>query len=358
MTSIEASFQLQLDKFQLNAQLQLPAHGITVISGASGSGKTLLLRCMAGLEKPQTGYCKVKAELWQDSAPNYFLAAYQRSVGYVFQEACLFPHLTVQQNIDYGRKRVRKAGSWLDLDYVIDLLNIGSLLKRKPERLSGGEKQRVAIARALAVDPQLLLMDEPLAALDQAHKQEILPYLRRLQQELALPILYVTHSSTELMQLADHVVWMAQGRVIASGDLQSVLTHLDLPLIHNQHLANVLMAEVCAYDPEFQELTLGFSGGRLCLPHQSLALGSWVRLRIDARDVSLSLQPPSVADCSTKLAATVLDSVENNLGYIICSLQVGSERLVAQLTRKAASLLKLELGQTLYIEIKHAVVLG
>ena len=358
MQSIEASFQLQLDTFQLDAQLQLPARGITVISGASGSGKTLLLRCMAGLEQPPTGYCKVKAELWQDSAQNYFLAAYQRSVGYVFQEACLFPHLTVQQNIDYGRKRVRKAGSWTGLDYVIDLLNIGSLLKRKPERLSGGEKQRVAIARALAVDPQLLLMDEPLAALGQAHKQEILPYLCRLQQELALPILYVTHSSTELMQLADYVVWMAQGRVIASGDLQSVLTRLDLPLTHNPHLANMLMAEVCAYDPEFQELTLRFSGGKLSLPYQPLAKGSRVRLRIDARDVSVSLQPPIADDCSTKLAATVLDSVENNLGYTIFRLQVGSEPLVAQLTRKTASLLKLELGQIVYIEIKHAVILG
>lgn len=358
MTTIEANFQLKLDKFELNAQLQLPATGISVISGASGSGKTLLLRCIAGLERPQAGYCKIAAELWQDSTSNYYLAAYQRSVGYVFQEACLFPHLTVQQNIEYGRQRVRKAGSWSGLEYALELLNIEQLLKRKPDRLSGGEKQRVAIARALAVHPKLLLMDEPLAALDQAHKQEILPYLRQLQQALQLPILYVTHSSTELMQLADHVVLMKQGKVIASGGVQSVLTRLDLALLPIQPLASVLIAEVLGHDAEFQLLHLQFSGGAISVPHAALAKGSKLRLRIDAQDVSLSLQAPTSTDLFTKLPANVLALVDNAVGYKLFSLQIGNDLLLAQLNLKAASQLKLELGQVVYAEIKHAVVLG
>lgn len=356
--TIEAYFQLKLEAFTLAVQLELPAMGISVIAGASGSGKTLLMRCIAGLEQPQLGYCKVNGVLWQDSKRDVFLPTHQRLLGYVFQEACLFPHLTVQQNIEYGRKRVRGSKTWTGLESVIELLNITHLLKRKPEKLSGGERQRVAIARALAVHPQLLLMDEPLAALDQAHKYEILPYLRRLQQELQLPIVYITHSPQEMTQLADYLVLMEQGRVLASGELQSVLTRLDLPLAQSQRASSVLTAEAVAYDFEFQLVQLKFSGGFLSVPHTNLPNGSLLRLRIYARDVSLSLQPPVLLESCQSLSAQVLDLVHNSAGYTTLSLQVGKERLLAQLTRKAATLLGLKQGQMVYAEIKNAAILS
>lgn len=358
MASIEARFHLQLGTFTLNAELSLPIEGISVISGPSGSGKTLFLRCIAGLEQPQLAYCRVNTELWQASEQGYCLAPYQRPLGYVFQDACLFPHLSVQQNIEYGRKRVRALKAAIGLEQIIELLNIEHLLKRKPEKLSGGEKQRVAIARALAVNPRLLLMDEPLAALDQAHKQEILPYLRRLQQELCLPILYVTHSPQEMTQLADYLVLMDKGSVQVSGELQAVLTRLDLPLAQSQRASSVLTAEVIAYEAEFQLLVLGFSGGTLSIPHAGLAQGSQLRVRIYARDIILTKAAPEASVATNSFPATITGLVNNNVGYTTVSLQVGSERILAQLTRKAASLLALEAGQVVYAEIKNAAILS
>lgn len=357
MPKLIARFQLNLEVFKLDVDLQLPATGISVISGASGSGKTLLMRCIAGLEQAQIGYCKVQGQVWQDSSIGYFLAAYQRPLGYVFQEACLFPHLTVQENIAYGRKRAGLVDA-IGLNKLLELLNIVHLLPRKPEKLSGGEKQRVAIARALAVNPQVLLMDEPLAALDQGHKQELLPYLRRLQQELQVPIVYITHSPQEMTQLADYLVLIERGKVAASGELQSVLTDLNLPLAQSQRASSVLTAEVFAYDAEFQLLQLRFSGGILSVPHRTYPKGSQLRLRVYARDVSLSLQPPASFEVLNSLHARILAAVDNAVGYTTLSLQVGSELLLAQISRKTASLLKLEIGQVVYAEIKNAAILS
>lgn len=357
MTLIKAQFRLKLEAFELNAQLELPASGFSVIAGSSGSGKTLLMRCIAGLERPQLAYCQVKEQIWEDSRTGHSLAAYQRPLGYVFQESCLFPHLSVQQNIDYGRKRIHSKLSG-NLAAVVELLNIAHLLKRKPATLSGGEKQRVAIARALAVEPSLLLMDEPLAALDQAHKYEILPYLRRLQRELQLPILYITHSPQEMTQLADHLVLMDKGMVLASGELQAVLTRLDLPLAQSHRASSVLTAEVFAYDAEFQLLQLRFSGGILSVPHADVSKGSPLRLRIYARDVSLSLQPLMSVDSFNSLPAQVLGIVNHAVGYTTVSLQVGTELVLAQITRKTASILQLYIGQGVYAEIKNAAILS
>ncbi|HMT92026.1 molybdenum ABC transporter ATP-binding protein [uncultured Thiothrix sp.] len=359
MSTLSVQFRLKLAAFELDVQLELPAIGISVITGSSGSGKTLLLRCIAGLERPALAYCKVKEIVWEDSTRNYSLAAYQRPLGYVFQESCLFPHLNVQQNIDYGRKRLRlRSNPSQSLDTVIELLNIGHLLKRSPAKLSGGEKQRVAIARALAVDPQLLLMDEPLASLDQAHKYEILPYLRRLQWDLQLPVLYITHSPQEMTQLADHLVLMDKGKILASGELQAVLTRLDLPLAQSQRASSVLTAEVFAYDAAFQLLQLRFSGGVLSVPHLALPKGSQLRVRIYARDVSLALQPPASFEPFNSLHAQVLGIMNQAVGYTTVSLRVGAELLLAQVTRKTASFLQLKHGQIVYAEIKNAAILS
>jgi len=225
--SIKFHFQLQRDEFSLDVDGSFSGRGVTAIFGHSGCGKSTLLRCIAGLEKPQAAYLQVDQSIWEDSHQSTRLPTHQRPIGYVFQEASLFPHLSALKNLQYGQKRCGQSQNNDQLEQVIDLLGIENLLHRKPDRLSGGERQRVSIARALAVCPQLLLMDEPLSALDMKRKREILPFLERLHQELAIPVLYVTHSPAEVRRLADNLVVMDSGKIIASGKLTETEQYLD-----------------------------------------------------------------------------------------------------------------------------------
>jgi len=227
MSGIQARFKLDWPGFTLDVDLDLPARGVTALFGHSGSGKTTLLRCIAGLERAPQGQLKVLGDIWQNGSQ--WLPTHQRPLGYVFQEASLFPHLTVMNNLQYGLKRVSGVVR-VSLDQAIELLGIGHLLARKPDQLSGGERQRVGMARALALSPRLLLMDEPLAALDLKRKQEILPYLERLHAELDIPVLYVSHSPDEVARLADHIVVMEAGRAVAAGQLTDTLARIDLPI--------------------------------------------------------------------------------------------------------------------------------
>lgn len=226
MNEILFRFELALDNFQLSVDASFPTEGVTAIFGHSGCGKSTLLRCIAGLEKPQEAYLSIKGSTWNDSENGIHLAAHKRHVGYVFQEANLFPHLTVLKNLEFGVKRNDSAKRYEQLAQAIALLDIEGLLGRKPERLSGGERQRVAIARALAVCPELLLMDEPLAALDMPRKREILPFLKRVHREMAIPVLYVSHSPAEVRRLADHLIVMDAGKVTAIGSLEDMDKHL------------------------------------------------------------------------------------------------------------------------------------
>lgn len=224
--TMEVRFQLSWPSFVFEVDLLIPAQGVTAIFGHSGCGKTTLLRCIAGLEQPKHGYFSLRGEIWQNET--ICLPTWQRSLGYVFQEASLFPHLNVLGNLHYGLKRIKPTKQQqVRLNQVIELLNIGHLLDRKPAKLSGGERQRVGIARALAVSPSILLMDEPMASLDRKLKQEIMPYLQQLHQELSIPILYVTHSSDEVIRLANHLVVMDEGKVIATGPVDKTLAWLD-----------------------------------------------------------------------------------------------------------------------------------
>ncbi len=355
---IRADFKLQLDAFQLDVELALPGRGVTVFYGASGSGKTSLLRCIAGLERADSGYLRVNGEVWQDSERGFWLPTHKRPLGYVFQEASLFPHLSVNANLQYGRKRSAQVRKPVALEQAIELLGIGHLLERKPDRLSGGERQRVAIARALAVCPRVLLMDEPLAALDPERKQEILPFLQRLQRELDIPILYITHSPQEVTRLADYLVVLEQGRVIAAGELQDTLTRLDSPLALGQRASSVLTATVCAYEHEFQLMHMRFSGGELSVPSAPLPLGTAVRLRIYARDVSvLRESPPSVSGMNL-LPAVIVGRVDDEQGYTVLRLAVGEVSLLAQITRKSAVLLELTEGMRVVVQVKGASILG
>lgn len=224
---IIARFHVDYGTFQLTTDLCLPGSGITVLFGHSGSGKTTLLRCVAGLLRASKGFLKVKGSIWQDSENGVFLPTYKRSLGYVFQEANLFPHLSVTDNLQFGLKRIGGPSNATDLQQIVELLGISHLLNRLPDKLSGGERQRVAIARALALNPDVLLMDEPLASLDFKRKKEIMPYLHKLHQQTNIPILYVTHSRQEIEHLADYLVILDEGCILASGTLSETIDQVD-----------------------------------------------------------------------------------------------------------------------------------
>jgi len=356
--SIHARFQLSYSEFNLDVDLQLPSTGITVLFGHSGSGKTTLLRCVAGLQKAN-GRLEVNGKIWQDSASGIFLPTYQRPLGYVFQEANLFPHLTVKQNLDYGLKRVKHTNSTVKLAQTIELLGIEHLLTRMPVNLSGGERQRVAIARALALNPEILLMDEPLAALDYKRKQEILPFLTRLHQQLDIPVLYITHAQQEVAQLADHLVILNEGEVIASGNPAETLTSLELPLAQDkQQAATVWQVTVQVHDSQFHLSQVEFAGGTLSLPLMEFAIGTPLRIQIYARDVSITLQEPTATSILNVLPAIVTGLIDDQAGQCVVRLRVGEQPLLAHVTSKSAALLKLQANMPVFVQIKGTSLLG
>jgi molybdate transport system ATP-binding protein len=261
MTTIQARFQLDYGDFKLDVDLQLPGTGITVLFGHSGSGKTTLLRCIAGLQHAPQGKLEINGHVWQDSQHGLFLPTYKRPLGYVFQEANLFPHLTVRGNLHYGLKRIKQNSGTVKLEQTLELLGISHLMERMPEHLSGGERQRVAIARALALNPEILLMDEPLASLDFKRKQELLPFLSRLHQQLDIPVLYVTHSQQEVAQLADTLVILEDGRALASGPLSETQSRLDVPLAQDREAATVWQATVAEHEADYHLTRVAFTGG-------------------------------------------------------------------------------------------------
>ena len=356
-TGIQARFRLDYPGFALDVDLDLPGRGVTALFGHSGSGKTTLLRAIAGLERVAGGRLSVNGETWQDDA--MFRPTHQRPLGYVFQEASLFPHLSVQANLEYGQKRVPAAQRRVSLDQAVDLLDIGHLLARKPARLSGGERQRVGIARALATSPRLLLMDEPLAALDHARKQEILPYLERLHDELDIPVLYVSHAPDEVARLADHIVVMEAGRAVAAGPLTDTLARLDLPIKLGEDAGVVLDAVVAARDEQWHLAHMEFAGGRVWVRDHGLPVGHAARVRILARDVSLARAPVSGTSILNTLPAVVVDRVDDaHPALTLVKLRVGDSPLLARLTRRSAHALELAPGLLVYAQIKAVALIG
>ncbi len=355
MEQIKARFQLDWPGFALDVDLDFPARGVTAIFGHSGSGKTTLLRCIAGLERARQGRLSFKGQIWQDEKT--WVPTHQRPLGYVFQEASLFPHLTVLKNLQYGLRRVSTAQK-VSLDQAIELLGIGHLLARKPDRLSGGERQRVGIARALAVSPQILLMDEPLAALDLKRKQEILPYLERLHDELDIPVLYVSHSPDEVARLADHLVAMENGKVVANGPLAETLARLDLPIHLGEDAGVVLDAVVGERDAQWHLARTDFPGGSLWARDPGLPVGRRVRVRVLARDVSLSNQHQSDTSILNLLPGKV-DAIadDEHPGLALVRVQVGESMLVSRLTKRSAATLGVAVGQPIWIQVKSVALL-
>ena len=358
MVGIHATFKLALADFALDVDIKLPARGVTAIFGPSGCGKTTLLRCIAGLERALQGFCSVNGEVWQDSQQNIFWPTHKRPLGYVFQEASLFAHLTVWQNLQYGLKRASVGCDAERLGQAVELLGIEHLLTRMPAKLSGGERQRVAIARALAVCPKVLLMDEPLAALDLKRKQEILPFLSRLHNELEIPILYVTHSPQEVTQLADYLVMLEAGKVKVSGTLEQTLTRLDSPLAQGKDASSVLEVNLTHHEPAFHLTHALFAGGDISLPYQpQRVLGSRVRLRVNARDVSIALNKPEQTSILNTLPAIITDVAHDDEGQTLVRLSLNGVALLAHVTYKSALQLNLQPGMQVFAQIKATAIL-
>lgn len=353
---IQARFKLDWPGFTLDVDLDLPARGVTALFGHSGSGKTTLLRCIAGLERAPQGQLKVLGDTWQDS--RQWLPTHQRSLGYVFQEASLFTHLSVLGNLRYGLKRTTDAQR-VSLDQAIELLGIDHLLARQPDQLSGGERQRVGIARALALSPRLLLMDEPLAALDLKRKQEILPYLERLHAELEIPVLYVSHSPDEVARLADHIVVMDAGRAVAAGPLTDTLARVDLPIHLGEDAGVVLDAVVAERDEQWHLARVEFPGGSLWVRDAGHAVGDAVRVRILARDVSIALEPVQGISIQNCLPATVEQiAADHHPALALLRLKIGRSPVLARLTQRSAAGLGLQPGMAVWVQIKAVALIG
>lgn len=351
--SLHLQFSLTRADFALNVDLQLPGRGVTALFGPSGCGKTTLLRCIAGLERA-SGSLMVNEHLWQNAT--HFTPTHQRAIGYVFQEASLFPHLSVRGNLQYGMMRAGGI-SKVAIDPIIELLGIRALLDRKPEGLSGGERQRVAIARALAVDPTLLLMDEPLAALDLKRKQEILPYLDRLQATLEIPILYVTHSPDEVVRLAHHLVVMDAGSVVASGELADTLSQLDLPVKLGQEAGVVIESVVSSIESQWHLTRMDFDGGSVWIRDPGLAIGAKARVRILASDVSLAREQPGKSSIQNVLQGEI-DAMrdDEHPGLLLVRVKVGNTALLARVTKRAVSELALKTGDTVWTQVKSVAL--
>ncbi len=355
--SIAARFVQTYPGFALDVDLDLPGRGVTALFGPSGCGKTTLLRCMAGLTIATQGRLIVNGDTWQDDA--HFLPVHQRPLGYVFQEANLFGHLSVRRNLAYGRSRVPAAAHRVAWEHAIELLGIGHLLERMPAGLSGGERQRVAIARALLTSPRLLLMDEPLAALDLARKQEFLPYLERLHRELDIPVIYVSHAPDEVARLADHIVVLEAGRVVAAGSLTDTLARLDLPIHLGEDAGVVLDAVVAERDTKWHLARVEFPGGSLWVRDGGHALGQPVRVRILARDVSIALDHVAGISIQNCLPATVAQMApDDHPALTLLRLNVGASPLIARLTRRSAAELSLAPSQQVWVQIKAVALIG
>jgi molybdate transport system ATP-binding protein len=341
--SIQIRFKIDRGEFVLDVDMEIPDRGITAVFGPSGCGKTTLLRAIAGLEPCHDGYLRVGEMLWQDGA--FFVPPHKRPLGYVFQEASLFAHLNVCRNLEYGIKRVPASQRRVSLHKAIELLGIGPLLEHTAGQLSGGERQRVAIARALAVSPGILLMDEPLAALDQARKQEILPYLESLHDEFDIPVIYVSHSQDEVARLADHLVLLEAGRVRATGPIGEMLTRLDLPLAYGNDAEALIEAVVAGHDDEYDLTLLDFSGGRFTVSRHDLPVGHPVRVRVIARDVSLTLEHQSGTSILNIFPATIEEITPAGSAQMMIKLMSGDVTLLARVTRKSASVQDLKPGK-------------
>jgi molybdate transport system ATP-binding protein len=351
--TIEIDVRHRLGSFELHVAFTAPG-GITALFGRSGAGKTTVVNAVAGLTRPDEGRVRLGDAVLLDTEAGISLPPHRRRVGYVFQEGRLFPHLTVRQNLTFGRWFTARRERYGDFDHIVSLLGIESLLERRPTRLSGGEKQRVAIGRALLASPRILLMDEPLASLDEARKLEIMPYIERLCREVRIPIIYVTHAINEIARLADTVVAMDAGRSVATGPVGELLERLDLqPVTGRFEAGALLVARLVDHDPVFRLSRLMIGDQDLLMPEVDMPPGSEVRLRVRARDVALATVRPEGISIRNILRGVVAEiRPEPETAFAETLVDVGGARLRARLTRAAVADLDLAPGKAVFALIK------
>lgn len=357
VSALHIRLTLNRKDFQLKINLTLPAQGITVLFGSSGSGKTTVLRCLAGLEK-SNGFIQFGDQIWQDSSHGIWLPTYARDIGYVFQEASLFEHMNVRANLYYGVRRAAKTSSSLALDRAIDLLGIKHLLDRTVQTLSGGERQRIAIARALAIQPKLLLMDEPLGSLDIQRRQEVLPWLERIHHEWEIPIVYVTHSIEELTRLANYVIHLEGGSVLTDGTLSAVLSSPIFSIALGAQAISVMQGTVQEHDTTYHLTRVCIEDYSLWVPHLAQSPGTTVRIRVNANDVSL-------VDCANLNNSTqntlqgVIDHIfaDAHPAFYLVTTVIGKQKILARITRKACCALSLVEGMSVWVDIKSVALI-
>jgi len=342
-------------QFELAINLELPLKGITGILGHSGSGKTTLLRSIAGLEELKDGQISIGTEVWNSS--DVSVPTYRRSIGYVFQEASIFEHLTGQENLDFALKRADVHFEQDFFDKIIDTLGIKEVLSRFPSQMSGGERQRVAIARAILTKPKLLLMDEPLAALDIARKKEILSYLEEVRSKFDIPIIYVSHSLNEIARLSDHVVMLENGKVIAQGLPTEVFSRIDLPVEFEDDLGVVLEGKVVEKDKEWQLNCVQFDQGKFWIKDHGEELNRFVRARILARDVSITLNNHQDTSILNKIPAVVSEIVpDKDESMSLIRLSSGRDTIIARITNKSLNALELTVGMKVCAQVKSVAL--
>ncbi|HVS02796.1 MAG TPA: molybdenum ABC transporter ATP-binding protein [Thermoanaerobaculia bacterium] len=356
---LRIAVRLPLPGLSLEVDLRLPGSGVTAIFGPSGAGKSTLLRIVAGLERRALGVVALAGEVWQGGGRSAFVPTHRRGVGYVFQEGALFPHLTVRGNLEYGLARTPPPRRRVPVDRAVEWLGLGGLLDRRPQRLSGGERQRVAVARALLCGPRLLLLDEPLASLDATGKAAILPWLERLHRELSVPVLYVTHALEEVLRLADRVVLLEAGRVVATGPVTELASRLQgVALVADDEVAAVADGRVEGMDAGGDLTLLRVAGASLRLPRVKGAQpGERRRVRVLARDVSLALAPPGRTSILNVLPATVVEVAGADTPSPLVTVDVGGTRLLARISRHSLRELGLAPGQAVFAQIKGVALL-
>tara|TARA_S200000501_G_scaffold190210_1_gene179057 strand:+ start:44291 stop:45358 length:1068 start_codon:yes stop_codon:yes gene_type:complete len=354
--NISARFLINRGDFSLDIDLDINAKGIISIYGPSGSGKTTLLRTLAGLEKGDNGYIQIGNQIWQDKT-NY-ISTHKRAVGFVTQESSLFPHLNVKKNIEYGFKRIHNREKNISVNQIVSLLEINHLLERNPKNLSGGEKQKVAIAQAIALNPNLLLLDEPLSALDESNKKEIFPYLKLINKNLNLPVIYVTHDRNEIIALTDIIILLDHGKIKATGQIKDLFSSLELSFAHEKDALTIIEADVIENDKSYGLTILKFKGGRFIINSKPLQVGTKVRLQVFARDISITLQKQRDTSILNILPVIIDDlSVEND-SVVTIRLMANETPLLARLTRKSVEELNLKPKDKVFAQVKTIALLA
>ena len=353
---LDLAVQHRQGEFSLDVQLSA-GPGVTALYGRSGSGKTSVINMVAGLSKPNSGHIKVDGKTLFDSTAGINLPPEARRLGYVFQEHRLFPHLSVRGNLEFGQNRLAASERTQSFDQVVEVLGIDHLLDRHPSKLSGGEKQRVAIGRALLASPRILLMDEPLAALDPARKAELLPFIAQLSRRFSTPILYVSHSMDEVLRLADTLALMDEGKVAAAGPLEALLSDPGLrPLTGRYDAGAVVQAIVAGHDASFGITRLSFPGGILLVGQSDSPVGAKVRVRIHARDIAIAIEPPDRVSIRNVLPAAVVSVTPADAFLVDVVLACGPTRLWAQITALAQAQLNLAPGMRVHALVKALTI--